>query len=236
MGRVIIIQDDSHVCRLLINKLSKRREIETVVLQDVSQIFKFNIGIFDVVILPNDHLTRSGLFRLPRIRSSFEGIVVIVTSYRNDADECLALSSGADDYIYWDENELVLIERVRLYSRRLLRGRGAAEINKQFNESGWILGEFYIDAIARNVRFRNKVLPSLTAAEFDVLKFLIERIGEVVSRDELAYSALGRRFESGDRAIDGIICKIRRKICVVKGGGIIIHSLRNKGYMLSAEL
>ncbi|KGX69341.1 response regulator [Burkholderia pseudomallei TSV28] len=64
------------------------------------------------------------MFRLPRIRSSFEGIVVIVTSYRNDADECLALSSGADDYIYWDENELVLIERVRLYSRRLLRGRG----------------------------------------------------------------------------------------------------------------
>nr|WP_232509929.1 winged helix-turn-helix domain-containing protein [Burkholderia pseudomallei] len=57
-----------------------------------------------------------------------------------------------------------------------------------------------------------------------------------MSRDELAYFALGRRFESGDRAIDGIICKIRRKICVVKGGGIIIHSLRNKGYMLSAEL
>lgn len=142
MGRVIIIQDDSHVCRLLINKLSRRREIETVVLQDVSQIFKFNIGIFDVVILPNDHLTRSGLFRLPRIRSSFEGIVVIVTSYRNDADECLALSSGADDYIYWDENELVLIERVRLYSRRLLRGGGRLKLINSLMKAGGYWGNF----------------------------------------------------------------------------------------------
>ena len=72
----------------------------------------------------------------------------------------------------------------------------------------------------------------LTGAEFGVLLTLLESAGEVVDKEVLSQSALGRRLSAFDRSIDMHVSNLRKKLGDRQDGKAYIKTVRGQGYIL----
>jgi two-component system response regulator CpxR len=70
----------------------------------------------------------------------------------------------------------------------------------------------------------------LTTIEFNLLAFLLQEAGRILSREDLVRSILGRSYDPLDRSIDVHICKLRRKIGLNENGVERIKTIRGTGY------
>ncbi|WP_175950751.1 response regulator transcription factor [Burkholderia sp. BCC0405] len=182
-----------------------------------------------VVILNSDFPDRRGLAQLPRVRQMTSAAVVVMASYRSVKDECLALSMGADEYLYVDVDESILIERIKACLRR--QKILSTQARHETKHGSFMSNLFEIDDVARKVHFSDGTVKHLTTAEFDVLMILVKRCGLTVGREELMYRVFGRELIPGDRAVDGLICKLKKKLYQNLKGKFYIHAVRGKGYM-----
>jgi two-component system response regulator CpxR len=89
-----------------------------------------------------------------------------------------------------------------------------------------------VDLSARTV-WRNGEQSDLTSAEFDLLLVLLQSAGNVVSREDLSQTVLGREFNPLDRSIDTHISNLRKKLGVEMNGVERIKSVRGVGYIFA---
>lgn len=92
------------------------------------------------------------------------------------------------------------------------------------------VGEVELDGRARTVRHGGEEL-DMTATEFDLLAYLMERAGSVVERDELAREVLKRRLLANDRTLDMHVLKVRRKLGALPDGSERLRTVRAVGYL-----
>lgn len=97
------------------------------------------------------------------------------------------------------------------------------------NEERIKLGAIFIDRPARSVTHAGVVV-SLTAREFDLLVYLADHRGKVVSRNELLSRVWGAAYEGGERTIDIHVRRLRAKF----GNELALETFRGAGYRLSA--
>jgi DNA-binding response OmpR family regulator len=97
------------------------------------------------------------------------------------------------------------------------------------NEERIKLGEIVIDRPAREVTCSGEVA-SLTAREFDLLVYLADHRGKVVSRSELLSRVWGPAYEGGERTIDIHVRRLRAKL----GHELTLETFRGAGYRLGA--
>lgn len=79
--------------------------------------------------------------------------------------------------------------------------------------------------------FLDDELVNLTATEFRVLECLVGGAGEVVSKDDIAREALGRRIMPYDRSVDAHIVQLRKKLGPLPSGLQRIKTIRGRGYL-----
>src|SRR5215470_4673353 len=93
---------------------------------------------------------------------------------------------------------------------------------------------YTLDAVGRNCLDASGRVVTLTRAELSLLLCLARRPGEVVSRDELTRAVAGRGAERGDRSVDVLISRLRRKIEADPKSPRIILTVPRIGYTLVA--
>ena len=76
---------------------------------------------------------------------------------------------------------------------------------------------------------------ALTSAEFELLEYLAEHAGKVVSRDELFQQVLGMEYNGLDRTIDLRVSRLRRKLKIGAGHSRLIKSIRSEGYVFAPD-
>lgn len=129
-------------------------------------------------------------------------------------------SMGYDDFV------LSPVVPAELYARL----RAVEWRRSEFtNEERIKLGEIVIDRPAREVTCSGEVA-SLTAREFDLLVYLAEHRGKVVSRSELLSRVWGPSYEGGERTIDIHVRRLRAKL----GHELALETFRGAGYRLGA--
>ena len=147
---------------------------------------------------------------------------VIVLTARTDLDARLrAFELGAVDYLpkpFWVE-ELVARIRARL---RLSVGAPSRAVR-------W--DDVVLDLDARTVQVGGAAL-GLTAHEFNVLAYMVERPGRAVTRQQLAEAALPAGGDRSDRTVDSHIARIRRKLG--RPGGARLATVWGIGYRFDA--
>lgn len=221
MDRVLIIDDDVELCRLLSERLSSEsfaleavhdgsRGLERVLSQEHALV------ILDLM-LPSMH----GLEVLRRVRKQSLVPVLILTARGEDVDRILGLEIGADDYLPKPFNPRELIARIRAILRRTSQ---TAQTDSSFT-----VGNAQLDPAAREVRIDGMRI-DLTSVEFTLLETLLRNAGHVVTREQLTETVLGRKLWPFDRVIDVHISNLRKKLSHAHGEERI-KAVRGSGYV-----
>src|SRR5580692_5998413 len=225
MARVLIIDDDVELCRLLAERLSSedfsieaihngQRGLERVLSEDYALV------ILDLM-LPG----MKGLDVLRHVRERSAVPVLILTARGEDVDRILGLEIGADDYLPKPFNPRELIARIRAILRRTqYANKGTAPL---------VVDDIRLDRTAREAWVNKKPI-DLTSVEFSLLETLLQHAGQVVTREHLTESVLGRKLGPFDRVIDVHVSNVRRKLGSAQGGERI-KSVRGSGYLFVAR-
>jgi len=131
--------------------------------------------------------------------------ILILTAKGQEVDKVVGLELGADDYVVKPFGVKELLARVRALLRRNRREASPKD------PSPIAFGRVRIDPRTYEGRRGNAAF-SLSGRELELLRYLFERDGEVVSRFDLLDAVWGIKYEGTTRTLDQHIAKLRRKI------------------------
>lgn len=146
--------------------------------------------------------------------------VIMVTAKGAEYDKVLGLDGGADDYITKPFGMMEFIARVRA----VLRRSGKEGKNQSILEAG----ELQILVQQHQVLAAGQKV-TLTLKEFELLKYLMENRGIVLSRDQLLGHVWGYDFDGETRTVDVHVRTLRQKLGVC---GELIETVRGVGYRI----
>jgi two-component system response regulator CpxR len=215
--RLLIIDDDSELCSLLEEFLTREGFSVSFSLDGQSGLDRAREGNFDLIILDVMLPGLDGFSILKQIRSSSRVPVLMLTARGEDVDRIVGLELGADDYLPKPFNPRELAARVKAILRRT-----EAKVNRGRIEVNGIL----LDPGTREVSCDGKPV-DVTTLEFDILEQLMRNAGRVVSRDGLMESLYNRKATPFDRSIDMHVSHLRRKL---EGSRPVIKTIRGVGY------
>jgi DNA-binding response OmpR family regulator len=147
--------------------------------------------------------------------------IIVLTARNRKEDRILGLDLGADDYVTKPFALDELLARMRAVLRRA-----------QKRPDEIVLGDVVID-FRRHRALKNNRAITLTDREFAVLRRLADRIGTVVSRDELLSVVWGYQNVPLTRTVDNLISRLRRKIEVDPHQPQYIRTAHGDGYRLT---
>lgn len=136
------------------------------------------------------------------------------------SERAAGLEVGADDYMVPPYSAEELLERVQCQLRRF-HNRGGGLLR---------LADLTLNTGSREVRRAGRSI-ELTAREYDLLLFLLERAGEILSREQILQGVWGEHFDSESNVVEVYIRYLRLKI-ERPGEKKLIHTVRSVGYSL----
>ena len=228
-NRVLIIDDDEKLCRLL-GEYLKDHGFHTTCLPDGAKVLaNLMAETPDLVILDVMLPGKDGLEVLKEIRREHGLPVIMLTARGDDTDRIVGLELGADDYLPKPFNPRELLARMKAVLRRSgSEERGGGEKGRPIviNAAGISLNT------AKQTAFAEGKEMELSGAEFRILEVLMRNPNIVMSRDQLMTLARGRDFTAFDRSIDVHISKLRSKVEADSSSPKRIKTIWGAGYML----
>ena len=223
MPELILVIEDEKEIRDLVRYNLEREGFRVAVAGDGEEgLQRLFAARPDALVLDLMLPGRSGLEVLREVRaeSSTRDLPVIVLTARSaEMDKLLGFEHGADDYLTKPFGPRELIARLRALLRR----------SRPIRDEGVIVaGELRIDTSAREASFKSQAL-TLTPREFDLLAFLAQRPGRVMSREELLRKVWGYDYVGETRTVDVHIRRLRSKLGPKQG---LIETVTGAGYKL----
>ena len=238
MNKILIIDDDTRLCRLLTRYLEKSGYTVAAVhdaenMRTVLVSFQPAMVILDLS-LPDSH----GLEITKELRDFDANLgILILTGSADDIDQIVGLEIGADDYVKKPVPERELLARTRSLMRRVGNLRSIAVDNKgnrQVSDDAELprvvrYGSIEFDGDTYQATTVSGKPIALTTHEFRLLFTLAEAKSRVLNRDQLIEALYGRAHDPLDRSVDVLIAKIRKKL---KASGLenVIVTIRGAGY------
>lgn len=222
--RILIIDDDSELGVLLTDYFGREGYGADTAHDGESGLEALSRNPYSLVILDVMLPDRDGFEVLKEIRKRSEIPVIMLTAKGEDVDRIVGLELGADDYLPKPFNPRELLARVRAVLRRLDKEHPSQDGHFPDQIEA---GPVAISFPARRATFRGEPL-NLTAVEFDLLCHLVNRAGEVLSREFLVKEVLKREFSPFDRSIDVHVSRLRKKL---GDGSNLIQAVRGEGYV-----
>ena len=170
-----------------------------------------------------------GMTAMTKIREEKNVPVIMLTAKGEDTDKILGLTVGADDYVTKPFNPVELIARVKSQIRRYMT-LGGGNIEKDCLKNGGI----ELTNATKEVRLDGEKV-NLTPTEFDILKFLMEHVGNVYSPRDI-YEAVWHETPYGsESAVAAHIRHLREKIEIDPGNPRYIKVIWGQGYKLEKQ-
>ena len=230
----ILVVDDDRDIRDLLCRFLRKNGYRVDAAADGREMKRFletariNLIILDRVLPGTDGLT---LCR--ELRTSSRIPIILLTLLGADTDRIIGLEVGADDYLAKPFNPHELLARVKAVLRRSndLPLEASRQKTPVLRFAGWML-----DRSRRRLETPRRVVLSLTDGEFDLLVALAEHPRVVLTREQLLDLARGRGPAPFDRSIDMQVTRLRRKLEANPDDPQFIKTVRNKGYVFTAEV
>jgi two-component system, OmpR family, alkaline phosphatase synthesis response regulator PhoP len=222
---ILIVDDEEHLADALAHNL-QFEGYSTTVANDGEEGLQLARTIqFDLVILDIMMPKLDGLEVCRRLRATGSKVpILFLTAKSSDADRLLGLKVGADDYVAKPFLLEELILRINgIFRRQEWYSRPPDEQEVfRFGSNEVNFRTFEATSTGRTV--------NLTEKECMLMKLLVERRNQVVSREEILERVWGYRFSTSSRTIDNFIVRLRRYFEADPKDPKYIHSVRGVGY------
>ncbi|GMQ94198.1 MAG: response regulator transcription factor [Acidimicrobiia bacterium] len=202
MPSVVIIEDDQRIRELVTRVLSANGydvEGAGTALDGLQRIVH---GSPDVVVLDMGLPDLDGRELLKMIRAITDVPVVVATARSDDRDVIRTLDAGADDYLV----KPFSVEQLEARLRAVLRRSAAEDAGAQL-----VVGDLRIDPRTRIATLDGEPL-QFSPKEFDLLVYLAERVGVVVSKRQLMAEVWRQPYGGSEKSVDVHISWIRKKL------------------------
>ncbi|MDI6906509.1 MAG: response regulator transcription factor [Thermoanaerobacterales bacterium] len=223
MAMILVVDDEKHILELVRYALEREGHRVLTAGDGVTALHLAQERLPDLVILDVMLPEQDGLAICRRLRNgpSTGRIPIIMLSARGqETDRVLGLETGADDYITKPFSVRELAARVKAHLRRK-----AAEPEKDVLTCDGLTidpRQYTIACGGRNV--------SLTPKEFELLWYLAQHRGRVLTREELLESVWGYEYGGDSRTVDVHVRHIRQKLSGLPLGDGLIETVRGVGY------
>jgi DNA-binding response OmpR family regulator len=227
-ARILVVEDDPHIAEGL--RFNLEAEGYTVLIASDGRSASLRLTDsdqrFDLVILDLMLPEMSGFEVARRARASGNYVAILMLTAKDDsADVVRGIEEGADDYLTKPfELEELLVRVKGLLRRRRWDGASGEESTREFQ-----FGEVTVRFDRFEVETPRGVI-DLTTREMGLLRALIARHGEAVTRGELLEEVWGLRPDTQTRVIDSFIVRLRRYIETDPSRPRHIVSVRGHGY------
>lgn len=218
--RLLLIEDDLHLGDAVKTGLTQQGFVVDWLTDGEAARRAVKSESFEVILLDLGLPKLSGLEFLKSLRASGNKTPVLVLTARDTIeDKVKGLDSGADDYLPKPFDLFELGARVRALARR---SQGRAEVILHYRN-------LTLNPATHEVFVDNKPV-LLPRREFALLQTLLERVGYVLSREQLAQSLYGWDEEVDSNALEVHIHNLRKKLDLN-----YIRTIRGVGYLLERE-
>ena len=234
--KILIVDDEKTIVDMLVYNLQKEgystleandgEEAVNIALEE-----KPNLVLLDIMLPKMD-----GLAVCKRIRQTLDIPILMISAKDEEIDKILGLELGADDYITKPFSVRELMARVKANLRKAeLANKASDENNSDGKEANVItVGDLSLDLNKFEVKIRGEVI-DLTLREFEVLKYLANQPGQVVTRETLLEKVWGYEYYGDIRTVDVTVRRIREKIEKDTSNPKILITKRGVGYYIASK-
>lgn len=219
-GTILVVEDEANIADLVdlylaregfrVLKHSTGEAALSAVRDHRPRLVVLDVGLPDL----------DGLEVCRRIRASSNLPVIFLTARGDEVDRVLGLEMGADDYLTKPFSPAELVARVKAVLRRVDGGQAAEVVQA---------GRATVDIGRREIRIDDDPV-EFTTKEFDLLRFLAERPGLAMSRQQILDGVWGYDWFGDARTVDVHIAQVRKKL----GDACTITTVRGIGYRLES--
>ncbi len=221
-GTILVVDDEPNIADLVemylrregfrVLKSGTGEDAVRAVADQRPRLVVLDVGLPDI----------DGLEVCRRLRANSTIPVIFLTARDTEVDRVLGLELGGDDYVTKPFSPAELVARVKAVLRR---GDGASAVAELVE-----VGSVAIDAARREIRVAGTPV-DFTTKEFDLLRFLAERPGLALSRQQILDGVWGYDWFGDARTVDVHIAQVRKKV----GAGVRIDTVRGVGYRLDSR-
>ena len=227
---ILIVDDEQPIIDMLVYNLEKEgyNTLEATDGEKAVDIALNNTP--DLILLDIMIPKMDGLSVCKRIRHTLNVPIIMLSAKGEEIEKILGVELGADDYITKPFSIRELMARIKA---NLRKGKGSYEDGKlEANTNKIIVGDLQLDVDKFETRVKNKVI-DLTLREFEVLKYLANQLGQVVTRETLLEKVWGYEYYGDIRTVDVTVRRIREKIEEDTSNPKILITKRGVGYYIA---
>jgi two-component system, OmpR family, alkaline phosphatase synthesis response regulator PhoP len=215
-GSVLLVEDEENLASLVRAYLEQEGYRVIAAVTGAEALRAIEAEPVRIVVLDLNLPDMDGLEVCRQIRSRSSVPVVMLTARDEEKDRLAGLEIGADDYIGKPFSPKELVARMKAVLRRT---------EPHSEEELLVLGDIALRRSAREVTVAGEPI-ELRPKEFDLLAYLMQNRGAVLSRDSLLEQVWGYDYAGGTRTVDVHVAQLRRKL----GRPDLIRTIRGSGY------
>ncbi len=228
--KILVVEDERVLRETLAYNLTKQGYAVTLAADGKAAVALARQDAPDLVLLD---IMLPGLdgFEVCRVlRQEMRVPILMLTARTDEVDKIVGFEVGADDYLTKPFSMRELLARIKAHLRRERLVREAlADIVPHEAAQGLQFGDLVIDLDRREVRIGEQMV-MLKPKEYELLVFLAQRRGRILSRDQLLEEVWGWDYSGGSRTVDVHVRWLREKIEPDPAQPVRIVTVRGAGY------
>ena len=226
--RILLIEDDAKLAQLVTSYLLQHDYDPIWISSGADLPSRLRQQEIALILLDINLPGKNGFELCRTLRQEFHGPILMLTARRGELDHVQGLELGADDYLCKPIEPLLLLARIRAHLNRQQRLQNRLAPTPASKQR--VFGHLTINTATRQVCVQQQAV-HLTNGEYELLMLLVNHAGELVTRERLYDELLNRPYGGVDRAIDGRISQLRRKLGDNPDDPTKILTIWGAGYM-----